>query len=128
MLADSDFRAAEPPAGVFHHGKGLGQDFLQPAGEFLVVLDLGQLLLPGGGLLAQNVVRNLLQLGFKSVDAGDQRPEALDLPVVLGADELLYDIPNHACFNSYQTVREASPGVKDISNRLCRTGTFASGW
>ena len=57
MFADDDFRAAQPPAGVLDHGEGFGQDFVQPPGQLLVVLDLGNLLLPGGGFLAQNVVR-----------------------------------------------------------------------
>ena len=74
MLADDDLRAAEPPAGVLDHGKGLGQDLIQPAGQLLVVLNLGKLLLPGGGLLAQSIVGSLLQLGLEGVDAA--RPGA----------------------------------------------------
>ena len=86
---------AEAAAGVLHHGEGLGQDFVQPAGQRRVVLDLGKLRLPGGGLLAQDVVGQLLQLGFDRVDLRDQRPQPLDLAVVLRPDELLNDKPNH---------------------------------
>ena len=113
VFADDNLRAAEPPAGVLDHREGLGQDFSQPAGQLLVVLNLGKLLLPGGGLLAQSVVGDLLQLGLEGVDPRDQRTEALDLAVVLGADELLYDVPNHDCFNYSQTLREPRRGVKD---------------
>ena len=115
VFPDDNVGAAEPPAGVFDDREGLGQDFPQPPGEFLVILDLGELLLPGGGLLAQGVVGDLLQLGLEGVDLRDQGTEALDLPVVLGADELLYDVPNHGCFDYYETLREPSSGVKDIS-------------
>ncbi len=54
----------------------------------------------------------------KALILRDQRTEALDLAVVLGADELLYDIPNHGCLTTTQTLREPSPGVKDISKDL----------
>ena len=32
MLADDDVLPAEAAAGVLHHGKRLGQNFIQPAG------------------------------------------------------------------------------------------------
>ena len=123
--------AAQPAAGVLHHGERLGQDFIEPAGKFLVVLDLGKLLLPGGGLLAQLVVGELLQVGLEGIDLGDQGTEALDLAVVLGADELLYDIPNHDCLNYCQTLREARQRVKDNSKRLrwsVNSRELASSW
>ena len=56
MLANGDLRPAQAPAGGLYHGESLGQDLVQPPGERLLVLDLGQLLFPGGRLLAQNVV------------------------------------------------------------------------
>ena len=95
MFADDNLSPTQPPAGVFDHREGLGEDFIEPAGQVLIVLNLGNLLLPGGGLLAQYIVGDVLQLGFKGVNARDQRTEALDLAVVLGANKLLYDVPNH---------------------------------
>src|ERR1039458_4918524 len=92
MLANDDFSAAEPPAGVLDHGKGLRQDFIQAPGQLLVVLDFGYLLLPGGGLLAQYVRGPLLQLLLEGVNSRYQGTEPLDLAVVLGANELLYNI------------------------------------
>jgi hypothetical protein len=40
MFAHDDLLAAQAAAGVFHHGKGLGQDFIQPPRQFVLVLDL----------------------------------------------------------------------------------------
>jgi len=79
MLADDDLGAAKTPAGVFHDRECLGQDFAQPTGKCLIVLNLGDLLFPGSGLLAQGVVGDLLQFGLKGVDLRDQGTEALDL-------------------------------------------------
>src|ERR1035441_9938799 len=106
MFADNDVSAAQAPAGVFHDRERLGQQVAQPEGQLVVVLDLGKLLFPGGGLLAQDIIRALLQLGLEGVDLLDQRSEALDLPIVLRANEFLYDEPNHDCFRSEEHTSE----------------------
>ena len=69
-------------AGVFDHGEGFGQNFVQLQRQFGVVLDLGKFGLPSGGFGAQVVVGQLLQSGFQLVDLLDARPEFLHFAVV----------------------------------------------
>ena len=66
MLAHDHVLPAQPAAGVFHHGKGFRQNFIQLAREFGLVLDLGKLGFPRGGLGAQFVVGQLLQAELRS--------------------------------------------------------------
>ena len=66
----------QPAAGVFHHGKRLGQNFVQLCGQFGVVLDFGKFGLPRGGFGAQFVVGKLLQPGLKLVDLLDDAARA----------------------------------------------------
>ena len=82
MFADDDFDAAEAAAGIFDHGVGFGQDFVQPDGQFLRVLDLRQLGLPLRGFLAQNLLGLRLQGRFVLVDLLDQRPQLLYVALV----------------------------------------------
>ena len=58
----------------------------------------------------------------KALILRDQRTEPLDLAVVLRADELLYDEPNHDCLDNSQTLREPRRGVKDINGRQVGLG------
>src|ERR1051325_1729331 len=95
MLADDDVGAAKASAGVFYNGEGLGQDFVEPLLQLLMVGNFGKLFFPSGGLLPQGVVRQLLQFRLVGIDLRDHRPELLDLAVVFRADEFLYDKPNH---------------------------------
>jgi hypothetical protein len=82
MFADDDLRAAEAAAGVFHHGVGFGQNLVQPGGQLVHVLDLGQFGLPLGRFLAQDLVGLRLQGGLVLVDQFDQRAEFLHVALV----------------------------------------------
>ncbi len=117
MAADGDFLAAEAAAGGLDDGEGLGQQFDKPASEFLIVLDFGKLLLPGGGLLAQLVVREALQTGLQSVDLLDQRAKLFDFALVFRADELFHDKTDHAF-----SVRSRVQNLKSKVSTLERLG------
>ena len=95
VVAHDDVGAAKAPAGVFDHREGLGQNLVQPAGQGRVVGDLRQFVLPGRGLLAQDILRLLLKLRLEVVDLLDQRLQPFDLALVSRADEFLYDETNH---------------------------------
>ena len=94
---DVGFAVGQAAAGIFDHGKRFGQNFLQRGGEFVFVLDFGQLRLPIGGFLTEFVVGKLLQSGFKVVDLLDARPEFLHFAVV-ARPEQFFNEPNHDNF------------------------------
>ena len=83
MPAHGDVRAAHAAAGVLHHGEGLGQDGLHGARQLGVVLDGGELGLPRGGFVAQDLLRLRLKGGLQLVDLLHERPQALQLAFVL---------------------------------------------
>ena len=66
-------------------------DARKPAGQFVFVLYFGKLLLPGGGFLAQRLIRSFLQLRLERVNLRHQRTEPFDFPLVFRANNLLYD-------------------------------------
>ena len=87
MFANTYIRSAQTTAGVFHHGKGFGQNFLELGREFGIVLDLGKLGFPLRRLCAQFVIGKLLQDGLKLIDAGDHRTDFFYVAVVLGTEK-----------------------------------------
>ncbi len=77
-------------AGLAHDGEGLGQQVVErrAVGEPLPEL---------GGLGAQLLVGEALDLGFLGVDLGDERPQALQFALVLGADDFREEgVDNHS--------------------------------
>ena len=105
---------AQPAAGVLDDGERLGQDLLERRGEFRFVVDRREALLPLGGLLAQRLVRQRLQLLLDLVDALDHRAELLHFAVVLGADDLPDEVAQHFfCLrNRLDNLRDARNSVK----------------
>ena len=86
----------KPAAGVFHDRKSFRQNFVQPRGQFLVVLDFGKLLLPRGGFLPQGIVRKLLaSSASNSLILAHHGTKPFYFAVVFRADELFYDKSNH---------------------------------
>ena len=95
MSPDGDFAAEQAAAGVFHHRKGLRQNLVQRIGQFLVVLNLGQPRLPISRLLAQDIVRKLLQLRLKLIDFGHHGTQLLNFPFVARTDDFFDDVSDH---------------------------------
>src|SRR2546427_8503975 len=60
MLADNDFCAPEPAAGILHHCKSFGEDFAQAFGELLIILNFREFFFPSGCFLPQSLVGKLL--------------------------------------------------------------------
>ena len=68
-------------AGLAHHREGLREQVVQ---RFAI----GEALAEIGGLQAQRFVAERLGLVFFGVDLGDERPNAFQLTLILGADDL----------------------------------------
>ena len=90
-----DFRAVQSAAGIADHGECLGKDGVQFNPEFGVVLDGRELGLPFGGLGAEGVVRQRFELFSELVDLRYDLPEATNLTVVAGAEDLLDEQTDH---------------------------------
>src|SRR5579862_1264646 len=114
MLANNDFLSAQSARGVLHKRERLGQDFVQAALQFFIVLDFRKFLFPGDGFLTKRFVWELLQSDLDLVDFGNERADFLYFTVVLRADEFLYDKTDHGSLKWCQTLRERSQGVKDF--------------
>ena len=71
------------PAGVLHHGKRLGQDFIQRRLHRRVILDRREPRLPVSGFLTQGVIGKRLQSGLDLVDTRDHGAKLFDFAVVL---------------------------------------------
>jgi len=91
VVADGELGADHATCGVLHHGEGLGEDLVEALLEKLRILDLGEFLLPGGGLLAEGLVGKRLQGLLNLVDAGDDREHPAHLALILRTDDFLQD-------------------------------------
>ena len=91
LIADCESLVAlgQAAGGVFHHRKSLGQNLFEPTGQRFRILDRGELGLPGGGLGAQFVVGERLELLVERVDRAHDRLKAPDLALILRAEYLL---------------------------------------
>src|SRR5271170_883800 len=110
MIPDQDLRAAKAPAGVLHHGEGLGHDFLERGGQLLIILDLDEPRLPSRGLLAQGVVRKSFELFLQRIDFLYQRAELSNLTLVFRRYQLLEKTFDHA--KCCQPLRQANPACQ----------------
>ena len=118
VIAHRDVGAAHAAAGILHHGERLGQDGLQFARQFGVVLDGGELGLPRGGLVAEHLLGLGLQRGLELVDALHQRPEALQFALVLRAEDFFENKSEHVKSGGrrYGKGAAASKGKKSGQN------------
>ena len=127
MAAHGDFDAPKPSASIFYGRKCLGQDFIQPAGQLFVILDLGKLLFPGSGFLAQLFIGSLLQFSFEGVDLRHQRAQALDFALIFGADKLFYNITNHGQLETVPDATETVVRRQRLKNNTSNPAKLKSG-
>ncbi len=84
-------------AGFADDGEGFDQDVVEGGA-------LGEFLLEFNGLRGQFGVGELLDGGFALVDGGDERPNPLDLALVLGAEDFGQKGINHAASGGYTLI------------------------
>ena len=82
----------DAPGGLPADCEGLGQDVVQS-------LPIGQPLLKVGRPGLESLIAKRLNLWFQSIDLLDLGPQALELPIILGADEFLQQVVEHSGSN-----------------------------
>ena len=95
VVADRELHADHAAGGALHDGEGLGEDLVEALLEKVGILNLGELGLPGGGLLTEGLVGERLEGLLDLVDLGDKREHPAHLALVLRADEFLKDPGKH---------------------------------
>lgn len=89
LVADEPSFAAEPAGGVAHHGKRLGQNFIEDDGALREIVHRGEPLFPSKGFRAQIVVRQCFKLRVQLVDSSNNRKQPPQFALVPGAENPL---------------------------------------
>ena len=95
LIACGELRPAEPTRGVFHDGEGFWEDLIQGGLQFVVVIDLGKLILPGRCLLFQSLIWKALKAFLDLIDLLNGWPHPFEDALVLGANQFLRDPLEH---------------------------------
>ena len=82
VIADHELHADHAAGRVFHDGEGLRENFIQALLQEGLVMDLREFGLPCGGLLAERLLGQGLQLLLQLVDLGHERQHPAHLALV----------------------------------------------
>ena len=89
VVTDHELHPDHASGSAFHHGKCLGEDFVQAFLEKGRVLNLRKLGLPGGGLFAKSFVWKRLKGLLDLVDLGNKREHPAYFALVFRSDDFL---------------------------------------